>query len=147
MNAKIVVSAFVVAALLLWGGLAVRSGFIGLDADARIGPLLPGRREAHTASPARWQRLVRFDRWQLAPTHPQVTLAAVPGLRAFHRPVLILWADADGNFGRAIAERLAADLPNAQLRWVADAGHLPMLEAPQHSAAALNTFLAEGSAP
>lgn len=115
--------------------------------DALTDETLAAFVEAHTSSPARWQRLVRFYRWQLDPAHPQVTLAAVPGLRAFHRPVLILWGEADGNFGRAIAERLAADLPNARLQWVADAGHLPMLEAPEVYAAALNTFLAERSAP
>jgi pimeloyl-ACP methyl ester carboxylesterase len=102
--------------------------------------------DAHIASAVRWQRLVRFYRWQLDPDHRQVTLAAVPGLRRFDRPVLILWGEADGNFGRAIAERLAADLPGSQLRWIPDAGHLPMLEAPQLYAAALREFLEEGSA-
>lgn len=102
--------------------------------------------ESHTASPARWQRLVRFYRWQLDPEHRAETMRAVPFMRAFREPVLVLWGSADGNFGKAVAERLAADFPNARLERVEHAGHLPMLEQPERYATAATRFL-DGAVP
>lgn len=98
-----------------------------------------------TAAPERWQRLVRFYRWQLDPTHRAVTIDALPGMRRFDHPVLVLWGRRDGNFGAAIAERLVTDLPRARLEWIEGAGHLPMLEEPDQYLAAVGRFLDEGA--
>jgi pimeloyl-ACP methyl ester carboxylesterase len=97
--------------------------------------------ESHTASPERWQRLVRFYRWQLDPEHQAETMRSAGAVRAFDGQVLVLWGADDGNFGRAIAERLAGDLPNARLEWITGAGHLPMIERPAAYATAVTSFL------
>lgn len=99
--------------------------------------------ESHTSSPERWQRLVRFYRWQLDPEHQAETTRAVPAMRAFPRPVLVLWGAADGNFGPAIAERLTRDFPAGRLEWIERAGHLPMVEQPARYVASVTQFLAE----
>lgn len=96
-----------------------------------------------TSSPERWQRLVRFYQWQLDPEHQAVTMGAVPAMRRFDRPVLVLWGAADGNFGVDVAQRLSHDLPRARLEWVDGAGHLPMLERPDVYLAAVDRFLKE----
>lgn len=101
----------------------------------------------HTASGERWQRLVRFYRWQLDPSHRRVTVDAVPFLSRFPRPVLVLWGEADTNFGRDVAERLSREFAHGRLEWVAGAGHLPMVEQPARYAAAVERFLAAEDAP
>ena len=96
-----------------------------------------------TSSPERWQRLVRFYRWQLDPSRRASPLAGVPAMRRFDRPVLVLWGAADTNVGAQVAQRLVGDLPRARLEWVERAGHLPRLERPAASLAAVDRFLAE----
>ncbi|MEW6209695.1 MAG: alpha/beta hydrolase [Acidobacteriota bacterium] len=97
---------------------------------------------AHTSDAARWQRLVRFFRWQLDPQHNRVTLEAVPGMRQFRRPTLLLWGEMDTNFGRKIAERLASDIPGTVgIVWLKESAHMPMQEEPEAYTAALLRFL------
>ncbi len=97
---------------------------------------------AHTGDAARWQRLVRFFRWQLDAQHNRVTLDAVPGMRQFNRPTLLLWGEQDTNFGRSIAERLAGDIPGTVgTVWLKDSAHMPMQEEPEAYTAALLRFL------
>ncbi len=97
----------------------------------------------HLATWRRWQRLRRFFRWQLDPQHNQETMRALDGMRRFTAPTLILWGARDGNFGRHIAERLAADIPGAVgVRYLADSAHLPMLEQPEEYARIAMDFLA-----
>ena len=97
--------------------------------------------DPHIATPARWQRLRRFFTWQLDPEHRRATLDAVPGMRAFTRPTLILWGRQDVNFGEAIAQRLLDDIPGARrVQWMEDSGHLPMLEEPAGYADAIAAF-------
>ncbi len=87
---------------------------------------------AHTSSDARWQRLRRFFRWQLDPEHNRVTLDAVDGLRRFDRPTLILWGKVDTNFGPAIAERLASDIPGVVgVEYLEESAHMPFQEEPE----------------
>ena len=38
-------------------------------------------------------------------------MTAVDGMRRFEKPTLILWGRQDTNFGPALAERLAGDIP------------------------------------
>jgi pimeloyl-ACP methyl ester carboxylesterase len=98
----------------------------------------------HTSSAVRWQRLVRFFRWQLDPEHPrQTTLAAVEGMRRFDKPTLILWGEQDDNFGVDIAHRLADDIAGTVgIVWLHESAHLPMQEEPEAYADALQSFLA-----
>lgn len=96
----------------------------------------------HTASPARWQRLRRFFAWQLDPEHNRVPLAAVPGMRQFSKPVLLLWGRNDTNFGPALAERLKGDIPGAlEIQYLEHSAHMPMVEEPQEYLKAALAFL------
>lgn len=61
--------------------------------------------------------------------------------RKVTQPVLLLWGREDAVSWLHFGERLAKELPNAQLTVFAHCGHLPMLEAPQASYAALAQFL------
>jgi pimeloyl-ACP methyl ester carboxylesterase len=102
---------------------------------------------AHTATDSRWQRLRRFFTWQLDPEHNRVTLDAVDGLRRFEKPTLILWGKQDTNFGPAIAERLASDIPGTVgIRWLEGSAHMPFQEEPEAYNAALVDFLAASDA-
>ena len=51
------------------------------------------------------------------------------------------WASNDKADFRAIAERLARELPNAELAVIAGAGHLPSMERPDETAALVRSFL------
>jgi len=95
----------------------------------------------HIATPARWQRLRRFFAWQLDPDHQRTTIDAVPGMRRFAEPTLILWGRHDVNFGQTVAEALVADIPGARLQWMENSGHLPMLEEPDGYAGAVAQFV------
>jgi len=97
---------------------------------------------AHTSSQARWERLRRFFRWQLDPGHNRVTLDALDGLRKFDRPTLILWGEVDTNFGPAIAERLASDIPGVVgVEYLEHSAHMPFQEEPKAYNTALLRFL------
>jgi pimeloyl-ACP methyl ester carboxylesterase len=102
---------------------------------------------AHTATPARWQRLVRFFRWQLDRDHNREPLRALDGMRRFQRPTLLLWGKQDTNFGPALAQRLASDIPGTvRIEWLEHSAHMPMQEEPERYAAALRAFLDEVAA-
>ncbi len=100
----------------------------------------------HLASPLRWQRLRRFFRWQLDPKHNHLTQEAVPAMRRFTKPVLLLWGQKDTNFGPEIAVRLARDIPGvAGIDWMPRSAHLPMLEQPALYASAATQFFTDGT--
>lgn len=97
---------------------------------------------------ARWARLRRFLTWQLDRDHNLETLRAVDGLPRFDHPTLLLWGQRDTNFGPAIAERLARDIPGVVgIEWLAQSAHLPMLEEPERYASAVEKFLSEHPTP
>jgi len=107
---------------------------------------LDGFAATHLASGLRWQRLRRFFVWQLDPTHNHLTMEAVPAMRQFAKPTLILWGEKDTNFGADIAIRLAKDIPGvAGLQWMKNSAHLPMLEEPDAYGAAALRFFTDGS--
>ncbi len=100
----------------------------------------------HLASPLRWQRLRRFFRWQLDPKHNHLTQEAVPAMRRFTKPVLLLWGQKDTNFGPEIAVRLARDIPGVVgIDWMPRSAHLPMLEQPVLYAGAATQFFTDGT--
>jgi pimeloyl-ACP methyl ester carboxylesterase len=107
---------------------------------------LVGYTAPHIASPERWQRLRRFFRWQLDEDHNDITMTALPGMRAFERPVLLLWGERDENFGPDLAQRLARDIPGVQgIHFLKRSQHMPMQEEPIAYAAAALAFLKDGT--
>ena len=63
--------------------------------------------------------------------HRRYTLDAVPALRAFDRPALVLWGAHDRVFPRHDAHRLVADLPDARLRIIEGAGTFTPVDNPR----------------
>ncbi len=99
----------------------------------------------HIATPARWQRLRRFFRWQMDETHNDITMTALPGMRAFERPVLLLWGERDENFGPHLARRLARDIPGVQgIHYLRNSQHMPMQEEDVEYVRAALAFLRDG---
>lgn len=97
----------------------------------------------HTASGERWQRLRRFFAWQLDKEHNNVTQEAVPNMRRFTKPTLLVWGEQDTNFGPALAKRLAADIPGVVgTVWMKQSAHMPMVEEPAAYAEAVLRFMA-----
>lgn len=60
-----------------------------------------------------------------------------PPLERLDLPAHVLWGRRDPVAVPAIAERLAAALPNPRLTWLDEVGHYPMLEAPEAFAQAV----------
>jgi pimeloyl-ACP methyl ester carboxylesterase len=50
------------------------------------------------------------------------------------QPTLILWGDSDKILGTTDAQRFKRAIPNSQLTWIHDSGHVPHLEQPQVTA-------------
>src|SRR5262249_53466065 len=73
------------------------------------------------------------------------TLRAVEGMRRFDRPTLLLWGKRDTNFGPAIAERLAKDIPGfVRIELLENSAHMPMPEEPEAYAREVLRFFVEG---
>jgi 3-oxoadipate enol-lactonase len=64
-----------------------------------------------------------------------------PDLASVLVPVLVAVGEHDKPDFRAIAERLARELPDARLEVIAGAGHLPSMERPEATAGLLKSFL------
>ena len=73
---------------------------------------------------------------------PSVTLDAVDALKAFPKPVLLAWGDADELFPLDHANRLVADFPDARLEVIAGSSTFVMLDRPDELAAAISSFVA-----
>ena len=100
----------------------------------------------HLATPRRWQRLRRFLAYQLDPANNHLTQGAVPAMRRFTKPVLLLWGQKDTNFGPLIAKRIARDIPGTVgICWLTSSAHLPMLEQPQEYSDIAYRFLSDGT--
>ena len=65
---------------------------------------------------------------------PDYTLAAVPRLREFDRPALVVWGMRDRFFPREDAERLVELLPNARLERIPNARAFVQLDVPERLA-------------
>lgn len=100
----------------------------------------------HLANALRWQRLRRFLHWQMDAAHNRLTMEAVPAMRQFTKPVLIVWGEKDTNFGPGIGKRLAHDIPGTKgIDWMMQSAHLPMLEQPDAYADIATKFFTDGS--
>ena len=64
-------------------------------------------------------------------------------LRAIWVPALVLWGESDRVVTPAYGRAFAAELPKARFETIAEAGHLPHLERPEATFAAIDRFLAE----
>jgi 3-oxoadipate enol-lactonase len=64
-----------------------------------------------------------------------------PDLGAIRTPTLVAVGEHDKPDFRAIAERLARELPDAELAVIDGAGHLPSMERPEQTAALVRSFL------
>jgi 3-oxoadipate enol-lactonase len=64
-----------------------------------------------------------------------------PPLSEIRTPTLVAVGEHDKPDFRAIAERLARELPNAELAVIPGAGHLPPLERPEETTALVRAFL------
>lgn len=109
--------------------------------------VLRGYALPHVATAERWQRLRRFYTWQLDPTHSQTTtVQAVPAMRAFQTPTLLVWGEKDDNFGPHLAQRLARDIPGVQgIHYLHRSGHMPFEEEPVEYAQTVLGFLQSGT--
>lgn len=66
-------------------------------------------------------------------------------LGAVRAPTLFLWGSDDSFGGEGVAQKMVASMPNAELKMIADAGHLPWLDDPDGIAAAGAEFLNAGT--
>ncbi len=74
------------------------------------------------------------------------TLAAAQRLRAFDRPAVVAWADGDRFFPRRLAERLAADIPGAQLVKIEDSYAFTPIDQPDATTALITGLVARTGA-
>lgn len=98
--------------------------------------------------PSRHSGAVRHDlRRFLAGLHRRHTRAAAERFPHITTPVLLAWAREDRLFPAALAERLAADLPNATLRWVDDSYTFVPEDQPELLASLILEFTREHATP
>jgi pimeloyl-ACP methyl ester carboxylesterase len=99
---------------------------------------VPAEQAAQRAANMATMRIFAGDPYM----HDPELLGRLPQVKA---PVLVLWGDSDRivtpEYGRAFAEAF----PDAQFKVIAEAGHLPQLEQPAATFAALDSFLGGGS--
>ncbi len=125
---------------------ALRSGRAVHDPGVLTPELLAGYIRANFGDAHRRAKTRRFLSGQIDPSNNRSTLAALPGLKRFDHPTLIVWAADDPHFGPEWAEKLRRDIPGVQrVELLADTGHLLMEERPRELTASIIDFL--GAAP
>lgn len=93
--------------------------------------------------PSATRRAIRADlRRLLLSLDNRHTLAAAEGLAEWRRPALLVWGAADRFFTPALGERLAAAIPGARFRPVADAACYVAQDAPDALAREISAFTA-----
>jgi pimeloyl-ACP methyl ester carboxylesterase len=124
---------------------ALRSGRAVHDAGVLTPELLEGYIRANLADAHRRRKTRRFLAGQIDPGNNRATLDALPGLKRFDHPTLIVWASDDPHFGPEWAEKLRRDIPGAvRLELLPDTGHLLMEERPRELAGFIAEFLGDG---
>lgn len=73
---------------------------------------------------------------------PRHTMAAAESLRTFDGPVLVAWGAEDRFFPGRLAERLAREIPRAQLEWIEDARTFVPEDQPERLAELIRKFVA-----
>lgn len=123
---------------------ALRSGKAVHDPTVLTPELLNGYIALNLADRRRRAKTRRFLAGQLDPANHRATADAVPGLRVFDHPTLIVWGADDPHFGPEWAQRLGADIPGAhRVELLPDTGHLLMEERPDDLARLVTDFLAD----
>ncbi len=95
-----------------------------------------------------WDRLARAGGREAAHAmlmqlmHSETMAAMLPRLRAITAPTLVVWGDRDAIVPREHADRVAAAIPGAQLRWIEGCGHSPAEERPEVLAVMIDEHLA-----
>ncbi|PZU99643.1 MAG: 2-hydroxy-6-oxohepta-2,4-dienoate hydrolase [Leptolyngbya sp.] len=62
-------------------------------------------------------------------------------------PTLVIWGEQDKILGTKDARRFERAIPNSKLVWIPNCGHVPHLEKPQETAAAIAPFLIQLTPP
>ena len=123
---------------------ALRTGRAVHDPRALTPELLSGLIAANLADRRRRAKTRRFLAGQLDPANNRATTEALPGLRAFDHPTLIVWGRDDPHFGPDWARRLHQDIPGSvRVELLPDTGHLLMEERPAELARLLVDFLTD----
>jgi pimeloyl-ACP methyl ester carboxylesterase len=112
--------------------------FFGLVARR---PIPPEIRESYVRAVGRNAGVRRDLRLFVTSIHRRYTLAAAERLATFGKPVLLVWGTQDRLFPLALAERLAATLPDARLVTVPDSYTFVPEDQPGILSAAINDFL------
>jgi pimeloyl-ACP methyl ester carboxylesterase len=86
-----------------------------------------GKLRSHAISQYQHERRRFWDRW-------------IGALTRLDLPAHILWGRRDPVAVSAIAEQLGREIPGAQLTWLDELGHYPMIEAPERWAQAALSF-------
>ncbi len=129
---------YLIAQLLRWSAVQRSPLVFGW-----LSKRLPAPLAASFVAPLARERWARRDLAKfLRGISPRLTLRAATRFSAFERPVLLLWSTEDRFFRLSLAERLARDLPNAQLERVDDAYTFSPVDAPSRVAHAIQVFLA-----
>jgi pimeloyl-ACP methyl ester carboxylesterase len=85
---------------------------------------------------------LRAGPWSLLRIAREVLLEdVVPELRDIRAPTLLVWGDRDPLVPPEVGVLFAGAIPDARIRLVSDARHVPMLERPREFAALLEEFL------
>jgi pimeloyl-ACP methyl ester carboxylesterase len=123
---------------------ALAAGKAVHDRAALTDELVDGYIAANLATPHRRAKTRRFLAAQLDPANQAHTGDAVPALRRFDKPTLIVWGSADVHFPPSWGERLAGDILGAgRLEILLGAGHLLMEEQPGRFVALVGEFLTD----
>jgi pimeloyl-ACP methyl ester carboxylesterase len=122
----------------------LRSGRAVHDPAVLTPELLRGYIAANFADRHRRAKTRRFLAGQLDPANHRATADALPGLRGFDHPTLIVWGRDDPHFGPEWAQRLHRDIPGAtRVELLPDTGHLVMEERPHDLARLVIGFLTD----
>lgn len=134
--------------------IARRRGLIaGIEAggfDAGIGALFPGFVHPSRHGDAELRQTVVDLAYDVGPEAFVRQLRAIiaradsrPTLATIACPTLVLTSDQDNTLPSALSAEIAAGIAGATLVTIPDCGHLPMIERPEATAAALVDWLAD----
>lgn len=126
--------------------LALVSGAAVHDKRALSSAFVRGFVRANLSTHHRRMKTRRFLAGQLDTSNNRHTLTVLDKLRAFDRPTMIVWGEADPHFGPEWGRRLYEEIPGAtRLEMLPNTGHLVMEEEPEQLARLLREFLGEPS--